>query len=85
MSAYCPIVTPSLWKAEVASTLRLAHSISTNQLPLQSQQVIRTVEVIIEVLVLSRWWKSLCFVSFEICPSDWMNKCAIEGLSGKRG
>ena len=54
VSAYCPLVTPNLWKIEVVRALSLVHSVSTIQLPLQSQQVIRTLLVVFEVLVLSR-------------------------------
>ena len=54
MSAYCPIVTPNLWKIEVVRALSLVHSVSTIQLPLQLQQVIRILLVVYEVLALSR-------------------------------
>ena len=53
MSAYCPIVTPNFWKIEVVRALCLVHSVSTIQLPLQLQQVIRTLLFVFEVLVLS--------------------------------
>ena len=54
MSTYCPIVTPNFWKIEVVRAVSLVHSVSKIQLPLQLQQVIRTLLVLFEVLVLSR-------------------------------